>query len=118
MEDNPIVSKSFSFALRIVKLSRHVSEKHKEFTLSREILSSGTNIGRYVKAAVSGDSRESFVQNMGRALQHADITEYWLRLLLFAEQISEKEYGSIERDRKELAKMLTAITKKAKAEQL
>jgi four helix bundle protein len=91
MEVNPILAKSFSFALRIVKLSRHVSEKHKEFTLSREILSSGTNIGRYVQAAVSGESRESFVQNMGRALQHADITEYWLRLLLFAEQTSEKE---------------------------
>jgi four helix bundle protein len=116
MEDNPIVSKSFSFALRIVKLSRHVSEKHKEFTLSREVLSSGTNIGRYVKAAVSSESKENFILNMGRALQHADITEYWLRLLLFAEQISEKEYESIEHDRKELAKMLTAISKTSKGE--
>ena len=55
---------------------------------------------------------------MGRALQHADITEYWLRLIHFADQINQAEYESIERDRKELAKMLTAITKTSKAEQL
>lgn len=59
MNDNPIVSKSFAFALRIIKLCRYLAEEHKEFTLSRELLSSGTNIGRYVKAATSGESSEA-----------------------------------------------------------
>lgn len=116
MEDNPILTKSFAFALSIVKLCRYLSDTHKEFTLSRELLSSGTNIGKYVKSALSGESRESFVANMGRALQKADETEYWLQLLQFAEYINDREFESIEKDRKEIAKILTKIVKTSKGE--
>lgn len=118
MSENPIVAKSFAFALRIIKLCRILADEHKEFTLSRELLSSGTNIGRFVVSAVGGESRESFVTNMGRALQKADETEYWLRLIHFAKLINEKEYNSIESDRKELAKMLTNIVKTSRGDQL
>ena len=116
MTDNPIVVKAFAFALRIVKLSRYLADEHKEFTLSREVLSAGTNIGKFIVAAVGGESRESFVTNMGKALQKADETEYWLRLIRFAEFIKDKEYESIEADRKELAMMLTKIVKTSKAD--
>ncbi|MCC7306895.1 MAG: four helix bundle protein [Acidobacteria bacterium] len=118
MSDNPIVTKSFAFALRIVKLCRYLAEEHKEFVLSRELLSAGTNIGRFVKAAVSGESRESFVLNMSKGLQRADETEYWLQLIHFADLINAREFESIESDRKELAKMLTKIVKTSKIDQL
>lgn len=49
MSENPIVAKSFAFALRIVKLSRYLADEYKEFTLSRELLVAGTNIGKHVK---------------------------------------------------------------------
>src|SRR5215211_5354574 len=114
MNENPIVAKSFAFALRIIKLCRYLADEHKEFTLSRELLSSGTNIGRYVKAATSGESSEAFAGNMAKALQQADITEYWLQLIRFAELINDREHESIEADRKELAKMLTKIVKTSK----
>ena len=81
MEDNPIVTKSFAFALRIVKLSRYLADEHKEFTLSRELLSAGTNIGKHVKEAQSGETRESFPLYMAKALRRADETEYWLQLI-------------------------------------
>ena len=118
MTENPIVVKSFAFALRIIKLCRLLAEEHKEFTLSRELLSSGTNIGKFVVSAVGGESRESFVTNMVRALQKADETEYWLKLVHFAEFINDKEYNSIDADRKELAKMLTNIVKTSRGDQL
>ncbi len=72
MTDNPIVVKAFAFALRIVKLSRYLADEHKEFTLSREVLSAGTNIGKFIVTAVGGESRESFVTNMGRILAEID----------------------------------------------
>ena len=92
MTDNPIVVKSLAFALRVVKLSRYLADAHKEFTLSREVLSAGTNIGKFVVAAVGDEFRESFVLNRGKALQKADETEYWLKLIQFAELIKDKEY--------------------------
>jgi len=42
---NPALEKSFSFALRIVKLYQYLSERKKEFVLSKQILRSGTSIG-------------------------------------------------------------------------
>jgi len=116
MSDNPIRVKSFAFALRIIKLSRYLVDEHKEFTLSRELLSSGTNVGRYVKEAISSESSEAFTSLMGKALRNVDVTEYWLQLIHFPEFIKDNEYESIEADRKELAKMLTKIVKTSKGE--
>lgn len=114
MKDNPIVSKSLAFALRIVKLSRHLADEHKEFTLSREVLTSGTGIGKFVILAEASESPESFVLNMSKALQRADETEYWLVLIHYASLLKDNEYESIDADRKELAKMLTSIVKSSK----
>mgnify|MGYP006173613299 CR=1 FL=1 len=51
---------------------------------------------------------------MAKALRNADVTEYWLLLIRFADYITEREFDSIEADRKELAKMLTKIVKTSK----
>jgi len=45
MAKNVIYDKSYSFALRVVKLSNYLKNEHKEFVLSRQILRSGTAIG-------------------------------------------------------------------------
>jgi four helix bundle protein len=53
---------------------------------------------------------------MAKALQNADETDYWLKLIHYAELLNKKEYESIEADRKELAKMLNSIVKTTKEE--
>jgi four helix bundle protein len=114
MEENPIVVKSFAFAVRIAKLSRYLPDRHREFTLSRELLSSGTNVGKHVKSAVTGDGTENFISSMLRAMQKADETEYWLQLLHFASYLTDDEFQSIETDRKEVARMLNSIVNTSK----
>ncbi len=109
--DNPIVVKSLAFAMRIVRLHRYLVDEKREFTLSREVLFAGTNIGKHVKEAVYGENRERFALEMGVARRKAAETEYWLQLLVFGEYISEAEFNSLDEDRTELAKMLTSITK-------
>ena len=47
--DNLLAMESFKFALRIVKLSIYLQKEHKEYTLSRQILRSGTAIGAIVR---------------------------------------------------------------------
>lgn len=49
-EDNPIQTKSYAFALRIVKLYRFLCEEKKEFVLSKQIVRSGTSVGANVKS--------------------------------------------------------------------
>jgi four helix bundle protein len=108
MKENPVLEKSFAFALRIIKLNRYLIEEKKE------LLVSGTHIGKHIKEAVGSESKTVFTNEMGKARRVASETEYWLQLLLQADYISEKAFDSIETDRLEIFKMLTSIVKTSK----
>jgi len=56
MTDNPILVKSFTFSMRVIKLYRYLVDEHKEYTLSKELLVAGTHIGKHVKEAVNAES--------------------------------------------------------------
>ncbi|MDT8283488.1 MAG: four helix bundle protein, partial [Gammaproteobacteria bacterium] len=45
MMENILKEKSFSFALRVVKLSQYLNTDKKEYVISRQVLRSGTAIG-------------------------------------------------------------------------
>src|SRR5215207_3835134 len=109
--DNPIIAKSFAFAMRVVRLHRYLVDEKREYSLSKELLVAGTHVGKHVKEAVHGESRERFALEMGAALRKVNEVEYWLQLIHFAEYIGEKEFSLMDNDRLELAKMLTSITK-------
>ncbi len=113
--DNPIVAKSVAYALRTVKLYRYIVEEKKEFTMSKDLLVSGTHIGKHVMAAVNGESKQRFTLEMGIALRITSENEYWLHLLHFGGYLSEKELESMDTDRIELSKMLSRITITSKA---
>jgi len=114
MKENPVLEKSFAFALRIVKLHRYLVEEKKEYVLSKELLISGTHVGKHIKEAVDAESRQIFVSEMGIARRKASETEFWLRLLRQADFLSEKAFDSIEKDRNEIYSLLTSIVKTSK----
>jgi four helix bundle protein len=109
--DNVIESKSFSFAVRIVKLCRHLQSDNKEFVLSKQLLRSCTSIGANVAESQQAQSRADFISKLSIALKEAVETNYWLRLLYATDYLSSTEYSSIITDCKELEKLLTAILK-------
>ena len=109
--DNVIESKSFSFAVRIVKLCRHLQSDNKEFVLSKQLLRSGTSIGANVAESQQAQSRADFISKLSIALKEAVETNYWLRLLYATDYLSSTEYSSVIADCKELEKLLTAILK-------
>jgi four helix bundle protein len=109
--DNVIESKSFSFAVRIVKLCRNLQSDNKEFVLSKQLLRSGTSIGANVAESQQAQSRADFISKLSIALKEAVETNYWLRLLYATDYLSSTEYSSVITDCKELEKLLTAILK-------
>lgn len=115
MKDNPVLEKSFAFALRIVKLYKYLGEDKTEYVLSKSVLTSGTHIGKHVKEATSGESRQVFVSEMAIALKKASETEYWLELLRAADYLDEKAFTSIVADCQELMRLLTSIVKTSKS---
>ncbi len=114
MSQNVIQEKSYCFALRIVRLYKHLCDQQ-EFVLSKSLLSAGTIIGARVKAAQEAESKAVFIQEMSVALQKASETEYWLQLLHDGGWLNEKAFDSINADCVEVKKLLVAIVKTARS---
>ena len=56
-KESVLRSKSYSFAVRIVRLSQFLVNEHKEYVLSRQVLRSGTAVGALIREAEYGISR-------------------------------------------------------------
>ena len=106
---NPIRDKSFSFSLRIVKLYQHLTDKRKEFVLSKQVLRSGTSIGANIEEAHGAQSDSDFQAKISIAYKEALETAYWLRLLFAAKYITERQFKSIYPDCSELVKLTGSI---------
>ncbi len=112
--EQTVENKSFFFAVRIVKLCKHLRNTKKEYTLSKQLLRSGTSIGANVSEAQQAQSRADFISKLNIALKEAAETNYWLRLLLATDYLNDMEFKSIQNDCCELERMLTAIIKSSK----
>ena len=112
--EQTVERKSFLFAVRIVKLSKHLNTAKKEFVLSKQLLRAGTSIGANIAEAEQAQSKADFISKMNIALKEAVETNYWLRLLQASDYLSDAEFSSIHSDCRELERMLTSIIKTAK----
>ena len=112
-DNNIILEKSKSFAIRIVKLCKYLNDKN-EYILTKQLLRSGTSIGANVREAQRGQSKADFVAKMNIALKEACETEYWLEILYETEYLSKEEFESIYNDNNEITKLLTSIVKTTK----
>ncbi len=115
MKENLLIDKSIAFAARIVKLYQYLSKNKKETIISKQIVRSGTSIGANINEANYGQSKADFVSKMHIALKETAETEYWLRLLVLSEYISEKEGESLLNDCFEIKRILVATLNTAKS---
>ena len=107
---NPIVDKSFEFAVKIVNLAKNVRYR-KEYELARQILRCGTSVGANVAESQRSQSDRDFMSKMYIAAKEAHETEYWLRLLHRTNVICDKEFQSAYDDLKEIIRILMSITR-------
>ena len=110
-----ILDKSLSFAARIVKLHKYLVKEKKETVISKQIIRSGTSIGANANEAVYGVSKADFIAKLQISLKETAETEYWLRLLVLSEYISEKEGESLLNDCLEIKRILVATLNTAKS---
>ena len=113
--DNIIQDLSFSFALRVVKFYKHLTENKKVYVLSKQILRSGTSIGANVRESIHAQSSADFINKLSIALKEADETEYWLELLNASDIIDDVEFKSMSDDVKQIIGTLVKIIKSKKA---
>ena len=109
MKESIVESKSFDFAVRIVKLYQYLCEEKNEYVLSKQLLRCGTSVGANVSEAERGQSKPDFYSKMAIALKEASETQFWIRLLHATEYLNDKEYSSLNSDINEIIAILVAI---------
>ena len=112
-DNNLIVAKSYSFAVRCVNLYKFLVETKKDFTIGKQLLRSGTSVGANVKEAFRGYTKPDFTAKMSIALKEASETEFWIELLRDTDYITDTQAESMLTDCRELIKMLMSIVKTA-----
>ena len=113
-QDSVILSKSLQFAARIVKLYPYLTKEKHETVISKQIIRSGTSIGANANEAIYGVSKSDFIAKLQISLKETAETEYWLRLLVMSEYLSEPEGQSMIADCLEIKRILVSTLKTAK----
>ena len=109
-----IQEKSRDFAIRIVNCYKYLTEKQKEYVLSKQLLGCGTSIGANTRESRNAQSRPDFLSKLNVALKEADETEYWLDIIHATGYIDDTMYASLNNDCNELIALLVSIIKKLK----
>lgn len=114
-KENIVRENSFAFAVRIVNCCKHVNLEHKEFTVARQLLRSGTSIGANVREAVNAESTADFIHKLSIAQKECDETIFWIELLCETDYLTEKESISLKSEAESLLKIIRSIILTTKA---
>lgn len=105
-----IKDRSFTFAVRIVKLCKFL-ERNSDVAKNviNQLLDAGTSVGANLEEAVAGQSKADFIHKNAIALKEARESNYWLRLIIATTTLEKNaEYGlsDLERESLEIAKII------------
>lgn len=114
-ENSKIESRTYDFAVMIVEIYKYLTEKKREFIMSKQLLRSGTSIGANVTEAQAAQSKKDFIAKMSIASKESRETRYWLNLL--NESSFLDDYYNKETALKEVHEVIRIITRIVKTSQ-
>jgi four helix bundle protein len=111
IDKNPVLKQSIHFSLAIIEYCDELNSI-KKYSISNQLLRSGTSIGANAMEAQNAESKADFIHKMKIAAKEADETQYWLALCDYAPNLP----GINELDQKliEIQKIINAIIGSAK----
>jgi four helix bundle protein len=109
--ENVVQTKSYDFALKIIRIYKYLSQEKKEFVLSKQLLRSGTSIGANVEESIGGQSKADFFAKITIAYKETRETSYWIRLLKDSDYLTPEQSDDLLNDVEELLKIIGSIQK-------
>ena len=113
-QESPLREKSRLFAYRIIRLNFYLTDKKREYIISKQVMRSGTSVGANIFEAKYGQSKPDFISKMSIALKETSETEYWFDLLRFGGYITQFQFDSLYSDAEEIKSMLISTINTAK----
>jgi four helix bundle protein len=105
------------FAKQIVFLSEELKSTKKEYTMSMQLLRSGTSIGANLHEARYAQSNMDFISKLEIALKECYETEYWLELLFETNYIEKQRFEDLFNTCGKIRRLLISSVKTSKNKQ-
>lgn len=109
MKKTIVQDKSYAFSIQIVNTYKKLVAQTKEYTLSKQLLRSGTSIGANIEESQGSYSRKEFTSKMKIAYKECLETIYWLRLLSDTNYLEKNVSDQLLANCVELKKLLSSI---------
>lgn len=110
-----IQERSYSFAIRIICLTKKFSKNTESFIVANQIIRSATSISANLYEGSAAVSKKEFVQFVAIAKKSAVETYFWLRLLIDLSLGEKNESVALFRECDEIVKILSRIILNAKS---
>jgi len=110
-----IVERTFSLALRVIKVVDTLPRRTSGFVVGRQLARSATSVGANVEEAQAAHSRPEFIRKMNIARGEARETHYWLRLVARSELLPTSRLAPLMQEADEIISILTTIVRRARA---
>ena len=91
MQESPLIAKSKSFALQIIRVCNEIKQEKRESILTNQLIRSGTSVGANIREAFFAHGKADFIAKLQIALKECSESEYWLELLIESGYYSNKE---------------------------
>ncbi|HAN09184.1 MAG TPA: four helix bundle protein [Clostridiales bacterium] len=105
---NVLRDKSYSIAIKAVKLCGEIQKNRKEFNLTNQLIRSGTSIGANTREAIHSQSKRDFIAKLYIVLKETEESKYWLELLVDTGYTTKEEVKCMYKELIEIAKIITS----------
>lgn len=114
MAHSILQQKAFEFATNIVNFYENYSKSHKDNTISKQLLRSGTSIGANINEAQFGNSKSDFISKLHISLKETGESIYWIQLLKSTKLLQEQEANRLLFQAEEIKRILISSLNTAK----
>lgn len=115
MNNDVKLEKAEKLAVDIVFLNRYLVNDKREFTISNQILKSGTSIAANIAESQYAESTTDFIHKLAIAQKEANETMLWLRLLRKTETIDDLRFRPVYGQTEEILRILTSVIRTLKS---
>jgi four helix bundle protein len=105
------------FAIRVIKAYTELNKRNFDDAgkvLSKQFLRSGTSIGANCAEAVYAQSKNDFISKYSIALKEASETQYWIKIMIQSQLVSERQFIFMQTEINEIISILISTINKLK----
>ena len=95
-----------AFALRVIKLIRHLPRDVPAKVIANQLMRSATSIGANYRSACRARSRAEFIARLGVVLEESDESRYWLELIVEDGMLSEARVSALLKEADEISAII------------